>query len=393
MNVMSGLDKDAMNNVVRSYEPFYRLAQDYYREEEYEKSAEKFLMAIEALESMNEESQARKYVLGPAYGNYASCLIFMGKLKEAETALKKSREASPILRFREGVEGQLFQRVREKGLTCDLMNPRLESYRTKLLDAGFSEASMNLYRFWKMTTEKTAFIVNLKELPDGVGAVYGFYSTATLWDERSWEFYRKGGTSDNDCNLRYYREIYSESDEVQIQAEIQTLYNEHHETDKDTLLKIVKERRKAFLSQITEVLKPRGFKKKGNEWRKQLSDDHIMYFLAEKSSYSDTYEFMVAICHKNKVSPNGYYCFQKIYDGPKTGVLDSVYSASHSFDWELQKAEDLHDILNEVVVKYLEPIENGSLALLGKQSYVWEHCTGPRDCCETCWVEKNYKGL
>ena len=160
----------------------------------------------------------------------------------------------------------------------------IEQYRQALLAQDFEEATEIPLRFWKVLTDKTAFIVNLRGLPDGVGVVYGVISTAVFRTEGDWETFRQLGEEDDFINLRCGLEIHGEADEAAARKAITELYQEYLQKDKDALLAAVKEKRKQFLQQIATVLKPLGFRKKGSQWRKQLSDHITLQFWADKSS-------------------------------------------------------------------------------------------------------------
>ena len=102
----------------------------------------------------------------------------------------------------------------------------IEQYRQALLAQGFEEAYEMPLRFWKVLTDKTAFIVNLRDLPDGVGVVYGVISTAVFWTEDDWDYFRKVGQEDDFINLRCGLEIREEANEAAARSAITELYRE-----------------------------------------------------------------------------------------------------------------------------------------------------------------------
>lgn len=266
---------------------------------------------------------------------------------------------------------------------------KMEQYRNALLENGFEEATQNPFHFWKKLTDKTAFILNLKNLPQGTGVVYGVISTAVFWSEGDWEYFRQRGRSDDDCNLRFYLEIPAEGDALTAAETIGRLYHEYLHIDKDTMLAHVKELRKQFILQITNVLKPLGFRKKGNQWRRKLSDDIMLQFWADKDPYSDLYYFEVDIY--SLLPPGGVWCYSKRLDAKGTDIFDwKDYSESHRrFDWQLQSTEDLLEIVNRAYEEELKPFLHNELAEMGKQPFVWDGCICQRTRCEHCWVEKN----
>lgn len=269
------------------------------------------------------------------------------------------------------------------------MSINIVTYKQQLLESGFTEATQRAFHFWKILTEKTAFIVNLKMLPEGVGVVYGVISTAVFWTEGDWDYFKQVGRSDDGCNLRFYVEIHSWDDQTEAINKIEKLYEEYLHIDKDTLLANVKERRKQFIQQITNVLKPLGFRKKGNQWRKPLSENIMLQFWADKDPYSDLYYFEVDIYSLNP--PGGVWCYSNRLDTKGTDIFDwKGYTEPHRrFDWQLQSTEDLLEIVNRAYKEELRPLMETDLAELGKQPFIWKSCICRRKRCPTCWVEKN----
>lgn len=269
------------------------------------------------------------------------------------------------------------------------MSVSIDTCKQQLFDAGFAEATKRPMHFWKSLTEKTAFIVNLKELSAGVGIVYGVISTAVFWTEGDWDYFRQFGRSDDSCNLRFYIEIKSVDGEAKARTEICELYEEYLHIDKDTLLATVKERRKQFIQQITDVLKPLGFRKKGNQWRKPLSENIMLQFWADKDPYSDLYYFEVDIYALNP--PGGVWCYSRRLDAKETDIFDwKGYSEPHRrFDWQLQSTEDLLEIVNRAYEQELSPFLRNGIEEMGKQPFVWHNCICNRKRCADCWVEKN----
>lgn len=268
----------------------------------------------------------------------------------------------------------------------------IHQFREMLLEHGFEEASQRSFYFWKILTDKTAFIINLKALSAGVGVVYGVISTAIFWTEADWDFFKTRGRDDGDCNLRYYLEIHSANDEAAARDVIGRLYTEYLHMDKDMLLAVVKERRKQFIQQITNVLKPLGFRKKGNQWRKPLSENILLQFWADKSSYSDLYYFEVSI-YSLVASPVGFGCYFERIDTRGTEIFDwkNYAQPQHQFDWQLQSTDDLLEIVHRTYEEKLRPFIENDLLEMGKQRFVWKGCMCDRKRCAECWVEKNYR--
>lgn len=219
--------------------------------------------------------------------------------------------------------------------------------------------------------------------------MYGVISTAVFWSDGDWDYFKKRGRSDDDINLRFYLEIQTENDAVAAGDTIGALYQEYLHINKDTMLANVKELRKQFILQITNVLKPLGFRKKGNQWRRKLSDDIMLQFWADKDPYSDLYYFEVDIY--SLVPPGGVWCYSKRLDTKGTDIFDwKNYSEPYRrFDWQLQSAEDLLEIVKRAYEQDLKPFLENDLMEMGKQRFVWNRCFCQRTRCENCWVEKN----
>lgn len=271
--------------------------------------------------------------------------------------------------------------------------PNIDTYKEILIKNGFKEAldkNYSPFHFWKRLTDKTAFVVNLKDLENKVGVVYGVISTAVFWTDDEWEFFKLIGSSDEDCNLRFYVEIHSDEDEISAKKSIEKLYQEYLYIDKDTLLSNVKQRRKEFIKLITDFFKPLGFRKKGNQWRKQLSENITLQFWADKDPYSDLYYFEVDVFSINP--PGGLWCYDIRLDTQGTEIFDwkKASQPNTRFDWQLQSTDDLLEIIKYAYEKELKPFLENELSEMGKQPYIWDACMCQRKHCPNCWIEKNY---
>ena len=252
---------------------------------------------------------------------------------------------------------------------------QLDVYKEQLLKSNFSEAKFEPCRFFRQETDKTAFIINLTETESGVGILYGFCSISFAPEYR--DFFEKWGKDEDDCNLRYYLTIKSDSDEVKAKDLVQGLYILYRNAEKDELLSIVKERRKAFLHKFTEILKPLGFKKKGNKWMKQFADEYLLAFEAQKSAYSDQYYFNISIDRVESANQIG--CYYTRVDTKPEGI----------YNWQLMSDAEIETLLT-VTGEKINAILDTSIETLGKQKWVWEHCMCNRKHCNDCWVEKNF---
>lgn len=261
------------------------------------------------------------------------------------------------------------------------MKRLVEAYRTRLVCEGFAEASRNPLHFWRRLHDKTAFVINLKPTVNGIGVVYGCTSIAGF-DKT---FLCEDGVSDDDCKIRYYKQICSETDEVSIGESIQLLHEQYREIDKDALLKDAKEHKKEFINQIHTRLKPLGFRKKGYQWSKILNDKLILKFCADLPPFLDLFYFEVHILTQNPSYCMG--CYNKRLEAPGTDVLDfRKYSEStRRFDWQLQ-ADEFESYFERVLQEEILPlISNNPEELRNNPEIIrWCHC--PMDRCDSCWL-------
>lgn len=270
------------------------------------------------------------------------------------------------------------------------MEQQIIQWKKKLVSAGFQEASKAPNHYFKIDTPLTAFFLNLYAFDDRISLYYGYASIAFIRMKNNETSLAEYGISETDSSMRFHATIRSIDDVASAGTGIQKAFDQYRGTEKEDLLEKVRKKRKDFLNQITVLLKPLGFRKKGNEWRKNLSANHIVYLWADKSSYSDTYNFPVAISAQNKNFQNRYYCTIATLQPPENRVFDCQNHNSHRFDWQLHDHEDLTELIQRFLQLYVMPAENG-MECLGKEEYIWNGCLCQLDCCDHCWVEKNHK--
>ena len=186
-----------------------------------------------------------------------------------------------------------------KSLASDI-HAKMEQYRTELLAFGMSEPTKRQssswhWFFYKPMTALTAFIVNLQGNELSVEITYGYASTAFTRMAGCENALIEGGVSNEDITVREKVIICDKADETTAKSKIAEMYIAHHHTQKDDLLLVAKEKRKAFTQQIHARLKPLGFRKKANTWTYALTDTYYLTFNAQKSSFSDEYYFNLYI--------------------------------------------------------------------------------------------------
>ena len=195
---------------------------------------------------------------------------------------------------------------------------KMEQYRIKLLAFGMSEpakwhSSSWHWLFYKPMTELTAFVVNLKGNEFYVEVTYGYASTAFTRMAGNENALVEWGVSDENISIREKVIICDEADENTAKCKIAKMYAAYQHTPKDDLLLCVKEKRREFIQQINEKLKPLGFKKKANTWKYTLTDAYYLMFNAQKSAFSDEYYFNLYIgkngtsyygdCYETRIAP------------------------------------------------------------------------------------------
>ena len=239
-------------------------------------------------------------------------------------------------------------------------------YRESLTQAGFSESTWpaqgknlsakNPLHFYRPDTELTAFFVNLEPAGEGIRIFYGFASTAFARMRGDEISLGEKGIDESQSALRFMIPLCTEAVETDAAEQITAVYEQYHGTDKDALLAILKEHRKAWLARITAVLKPLGFRKKGNEWYQVLPSGHTLYFAADKGSYSDGYNFDVRLRQPPVEIRLRDWCAFAILDQEQDRAIDPF--CHHGFDWQLDPPEELDRVLDWFLTKYYRPMES-----------------------------------
>ncbi len=259
---------------------------------------------------------------------------------------------------------------------------KMEQYRTELLAFEMQEPSKREssgwhWYFFKPMTELTAFIVNLAGNDHGVELVYGYASTGFTRFPGDENALNEWGVSDEDITIREKFVVHNEVDEKTATSLIADMYNKYSQTQKDALLSYAKEKRKAFIQQISRKLKPLGFKQKANTWTRALSSEYYLMFNAQKSSFSDEYYFNVYIgkngtnhygdCYSTRIAPEGM-C---------------------PLDWQTLHPDAFDSFLDSAAVPMFENIIHTPLSELGKIPSYWSGCLCDHQKCAHCWMEKN----
>ena len=261
-------------------------------------------------------------------------------------------------------------------------SPRIAAYRKQLLGAGFQEAALwqsspKLGLFYRPCTEQTAFVVDLLGTAHWVEVAYGFASTAFTRIKGNEDSLAKAGVSAAEIHLREKLLLASWEDEPSAREAIAALYRAYPSLEKEELFALVQEKRKAFLRQISQALRPLGFRKQGNAWTADLAPRTVLQWHAQKSGFSDEYYFSLFIRKQGAVYQGS--CF---YDRLHPAGLCPL-------DWQAMPPEVFQHFLDSTVVPVLEKILHTPLGELGKDPSLWRGCACQRDLCPACWVEKN----
>lgn len=266
----------------------------------------------------------------------------------------------------------------QKGINQETIN-RMELYRRILLQNGFSEPICQKERslhwmFYKETTGNSAFVVNLTGYNDRVEVVYGFASTAFTFVKGDEESLVRWGIADEDINLRQKSSIFHHAEERDTGILVKEMYDRYKNLEKEALLRIVRIKRKKWIDKIAEKLKPLGFKKKANTWKRVLEDGYYLMFHAQKSSFSDEYYFNVYIGKENTDFYGDCYYNRIVTDCP--------------LDWQTIADDEMIKFLENDIVSQLMHIIETPLHELGKETMIGEHCECDRQQCVACWIQK-----
>lgn len=214
-------------------------------------------------------------------------------------------------------------------------------YRSILFSNGFLEAKNKKGNFFRQSTEKAAFVVNLEHNnKNGFTILYGFASTTCTAGDEEW--FANNGSDRDDCQLRNIIYICDENSELRAKNIITDFYERYKNFSKDEILTLKKERQNSFLANFAEPLKALGFKKKGTKWSKVLNNGNELIFHAQKSAFSDQYYFNV-----------------NLYDTLKQDNQIShervVLNGNAIYNWQLMTTEEIKNLVLHTLDNYIKP--------------------------------------
>lgn len=259
------------------------------------------------------------------------------------------------------------------------MKEHYELCLEQLRNFGLTEAACHPGRFFRLVTDRTAFILNITLEEDAyLSLVYGFTSTAFFaMGPGEKEFFLKEGCRSDDITLRRCLDAWDRDSLTAAEGAIRAFFDAYQKTDKDALLEMVKADRKEFITQVGALLKPHKFRKKGNLWTKSSENGLTLEFHAQKSAYSDEYYFNI------RTYPTGA--------SPYPGCFQTRITAGNRelFDWQLLDRQALMAALENGIRQRLLPFLTDPLTELGQREWVWQSCACQRTCCKPCWVRNN----
>lgn len=253
------------------------------------------------------------------------------------------------------------------------------AYREIILKNGFLEpiyfdCSDENWRFYKPSSDFTAFVLNLNYKDNHIEVYYGCASTAFTLIKGCENDLAENGIFSESINLRKKTLLPTEFNKTAIDILIKELHEKYSHIDKDGLLNLVKLKRKIFINKFTTKLKPMGFKKKANSWKYALQNDCYLLFEVQKSRFSDEYYFNVYIGKEN----GDTYCdcfYNRI-------APDNVFPT----DWQIISDELLETFIDKKLEKLLKHIMSTPLNELGKDELIKQSCYCDRKQCAYCWV-------
>lgn len=267
-------------------------------------------------------------------------------------------------------------RQKEKSVSQEIKD-KTRYFKSILLNKGFSEALHYVesrlwkWKFYKQTSEDVAFIVNLEAYEDYIEIYYGYASTAFTKMAGSNDTLKKLGVFSEDINIRSMIKYKLNDNEEFIYNKIRDFYIEYFNLSKDEILSLKKEKQKIFIGKINDRLKPLGFKKKNTIWTKKLEQNLFLEFNAQKSQFSDEYYFNISLYNNDLKYPT---CFD----------TRLTFNDKQIFDWQILSEEDLNQILDILINRYLLLIISTPLNQLRKVKSDYFKLKCSKKVCKEC---------
>ncbi len=246
--------------------------------------------------------------------------------------------------------------------------------------------------FYRVMSDRVAFILNVYDMGDSIRVVYGFTEI------RDMEYVVTHKHMDHEIRLRHIAVIRTKEEEIAAEENIRRIFDTYRNTSAEQLSALNAEREKAVLDRVYDHLYQIGLRQEdlthslarilfdpleridrkqwGTLWRKALDHGVEAIFIADKSDRRDLYTFSICL-HRDGVSRS--HCFRAF-------LPHGTYS---TVDLQLLTEQELEALLDLAIETYLRPMLQKPLSILGKDPMICERCTCNRRECENCWVERN----
>lgn len=286
--------------------------------------------------------------------------------------LNQQKEASNLVDLR--LEKAYRQKENSVG---NGIKEKARHFKGILLNKGFSEAlhfvesRLWKWKYYKQTSADVAFIVNLEAYEDYIEIYYGYTSTSFIRMAGCKDVLIEKGVDSVDINVRNKIRYKLNDNEELIYNKIRDFYLEYFNLSKDEILSLKKDKQKIFIGKINDRLKPLGFKKKNNIWTKELDQNLCLEVETQKSQYSDEYYFNISLYNIALKYPT---CFD-------TGL---TLNEKQIFDWQILSEEDLNQILDILINRYLLLIISTPLNQLRKVKSDYFKLKCSKKVCKEC---------
>ena len=226
-------------------------------------------------------------------------------------------------------------------MTHPQKSERYMKYREILFSKGFLEAKQKDGHFFRQATEQTALVVNFEDDEEScITILYGFASTAYMAGDEEW--FANHGSYIEDCQVRNILCVWDEESEANARTSISDFYEQYKNHTKEEILAVKKERQKEFLAHFARALKPLGFKKKGTKWTRELGNERVLTFDAQKSAFSDQYYFNVTVHEASNLYAT--HSYERI-----------VMYGSDIYNWQLMTQDQIENLIQYALKNYIEP--------------------------------------
>lgn len=236
--------------------------------------------------------------------------------------------------------------------------------------------------------DQKVFALNLFELSSGVVRVmYGWNMVSKM--QGAEQTLIETGVGIGNCYLRAMDEISCPEKWEEAKQKIQRFYCVYRHHTKEQLLALRKELMKEFVGCFHKRLKPLGFHKKGNVWRRKIDRSRYLELQMECSSWTNEYSlhYLVDVdpdigqghqgcggCLSGKVYPEGEY----------------PHEAVERVDWQLLGKSEIDQWIEKLITTVVKPLTETPLEELGKERWIQAGCACRKHgSCPDCWVERN----